>query len=111
MITGALLEAMKPGATLINTARGAIVREDELIDVLARRPDLTAVSDVTDPEPPVKGSPLYAMRNVVLTPYITGSQGRECRRPGQLMIEEFDRWSNGEPMRWEIDRAKAALLA
>ncbi|MCL4543150.1 MAG: hydroxyacid dehydrogenase, partial [Chloroflexi bacterium] len=61
MITGALLDRLKPGATFINTARGAIVRQDELIDVLTRRPDLWAVLDVTYPEPPPPGSPLYTL--------------------------------------------------
>src|SRR5258706_6322957 len=50
MVTGAHIESMRPGATLINTARGAIVREAELAPVLEHRPDLQAVLDVTDPE-------------------------------------------------------------
>lgn len=111
MITGALLGAMKPGATFINTARGAVVRENELIEVMTARTDLTAVLDVTWPEPPAAGSPLYTLPNVVLTPHIAGSQDRECRRMGRLMIDEFDRWSRGEGLKWSISREKAALLA
>lgn len=111
MIRGHHFELMKPGATFINTARGAIVNEAEMIDVLQRRPDLTAQLDVTWPEPPVAGSPLYSMPNVVLTPHIAGSQETECRRMGQLMVDEFDRWSKGEPMRWAISKEKAAILA
>jgi phosphoglycerate dehydrogenase-like enzyme len=111
MITGALLDSMKPGATLINTARGALVREAELIAVLTRRPDLAAVLDVTWPEPPVAGSPLYTLPNVVLTPHIAGSMGPEGRRMGRAMIEEFDRWSRGEPLKWRVRREQAALMA
>jgi phosphoglycerate dehydrogenase-like enzyme len=111
LITGAHFELMKPGATFLNTARGAIVNEAEMIAVLARRPDLTALLDVTHPEPPAPGSPLYTLPNVVLTPHIAGSLGPECRRMGQLMIDEFDRWTRGEPLQWAISREKAALLA
>ncbi|MEY4487925.1 MAG: hypothetical protein RIQ79_433, partial [Verrucomicrobiota bacterium] len=51
LITGALLATMPPGATFINTARGAIVNEPEMIAVLQNRHDLNAVLDVTWPEP------------------------------------------------------------
>ena len=111
MIRGSHFELMKPGAAFINTARGAIVNEPEMTAVLERRPEITALLDVTWPEPPVAGSPLYTLPNVVLTPHIAGSQERECRRMGQLMIDEFDRWSKGEPMRWAISRERAAILA
>jgi len=103
--------SMKQGATFINTARGEIVRENELIKVLANRGDLTAVLDVTAPEPPVENSPLYTLPNVVLTPHIAGSLGSECRRLGQVMVDEFDRWSRGEALRWQLTREKAALMA
>jgi phosphoglycerate dehydrogenase-like enzyme len=111
MITGAHLQAMKPGATFINTARGAVVREAELIDTLRARPDLTAILDVTHPEPPVAASPLYDLPNVVLTPHIAGSLGPECRRMGRMMVEELQRYLAGQPLCWEITRAQAATLA
>ncbi|CAM2968748.1 hydroxyacid dehydrogenase [Rariglobus hedericola] len=111
MIQGKHFELMKSGATFLNTARGAIVNEPEMIQVLARRPEVTALLDVTWPEPPVPGSPLYSLPNVVLTPHIAGSQETECRRMGQLMVDEFDRWAKGEPMRWAISKDKAAILA
>ncbi len=111
MIRGQHFDLMKPGATFINTARGAIVNEPEMLEVLTRRPEITALLDVTWPEPPVEGSPFYTLPNVVLTPHIAGSQEQECRRMGQLMIDEFDRWAKGEPMRWSISKEKAAILA
>ncbi len=111
MIRGSHFEKMKPGATFLNTARGAIVNEAELIEVFTRRLDLTALLDVTWPEPPVAGSPLYSLPNVVLTPHIAGSQEHECRRMGRLMIDEFDLWSKGEVMKWAISKEKAAVLA
>jgi phosphoglycerate dehydrogenase-like enzyme len=111
MITGAHLAAMKANSTFINTARGAIVRENEMIEVLQNRPDLYAILDVTDPEPPQPDSPLYTLPNVVLTPHIAGSMGEECRRMGQTMVEELERYLSGAPLRWAISREQAGILA
>ncbi len=111
MITGAHLATMKPGATFINTARGAIVREDEMIQVLRQREDLYVVLDVTDPEPPEDGSPLFTLPNVVLTPHIAGSMYRECRRMGRYMIEECRRYLVGAPLQWSITKEQAGRLA
>ncbi|MBN2390100.1 MAG: hydroxyacid dehydrogenase [Anaerolineae bacterium] len=111
MITGAHLAAMKPGATFINTARGAVVREQEMIAVLQQRPDLYAVLDVTYPEPPEPGSPLYTLPNVILTPHIAGSLDMECRRMGQYMVEELQRYIAGEPLKWAITRERAKMMA
>ena len=91
LITGAHVSAMKPGATLINTSRGAVVREAEMIEVASRRPDLQLILDVSHPEPPLPRSPLYTLPNVVLTPHIAGSIGEECRRMGRYMVEELER--------------------
>jgi len=84
-------ERMKTGASFINTARGSIVCEAEMIHVLARRPDLFAVLDVTDPEPAATNSPLFGLPNVVVTPHIAGSLGAECQRLGRMMLEELHR--------------------
>lgn len=111
MIQGRHFELMKNGATFINTARGAVVHEPGMIEVFTKRPDLTALLDVTYPEPPVPGSPFYTLPNIVLTPHIAGSLNGECRRMGRLMIDEFDRWNRGEAMKWAISKEKAALLA
>jgi phosphoglycerate dehydrogenase-like enzyme len=111
LVTGPLLARMKPGATFINTARGAIIRENEMIDVLRARPDLTAILDVTDPEPPVAGSKLYDLPNVVLTPHIAGSKDDECRRMGQWATDELRRFLAGEPMKSALTREQAASMA
>ena len=111
LITGEHFASMKPGATFINTARGAVVREQELIDVLQRRPDLFALLDVTYPEPPAPGSPLYTLDNVILTPHIAGSLDNECRRMGRIVVEEVGRFVRDEPLQWSISRERAAVMA
>lgn len=111
LIRGQHFESMKPNATFINTARGAIVNEPEMIEVLQRRSDIQVVLDVTSPEPPEAGSPLYTLPNVILTPHIAGSVHTECRRLARYIIDELHRFLNGEPLRWELSREKAATLA
>ena len=85
-VTGTHIASLKPYATFINTSRGAVVREEELVAVLQQRPDLVVVLDVTCPEPPSPDSPLYSLPNVILTPHIAGSVGTECQRMGQVMV-------------------------
>lgn len=104
-------DVMKPYAAFINTSRGAVIREADLIDAMQKRPDLTAILDVTWPEPPEKGSPLYSLENVFLTSHIAGSQNAECRRMARYMIEECERWLRGEKQVWEVDRVRAQTLA
>ncbi|WP_205315145.1 hydroxyacid dehydrogenase [Nonomuraea lactucae] len=106
-----LLAAMREGATLVNTSRGAVIDEPALVEVLAERPDLFAVLDVTDPEPPVAGSPLFALPNVIVTPHIAGSLGPERARLGDLVVDELERFASGEPLRHALTRESAERLA
>ena len=111
LVTGQHFASMKSGATFINTSRGAVVREAEMISMLQQRPDLWAILDVTWPEPPATDSPLYTLPNVMLTPHIAGSMDAECRRMAQYMIGEVRRYLAGQPLQYEITREKAAIMA
>lgn len=102
MIDRRLLEMMKPNATLINTARGAVLDEASLCSVLMRRTDLTAILDVTYPEPPEKSSPLFDIPNIILTPHIAGSMGSEVTRMGRWMVDECFRYLSGEPLEHRV---------
>lgn len=107
LITGELISSMKQGATLINTSRGAVIRETDLLDVAAQRSDLQFVLDVTDPEPPVAGSRIFDLPNVITTPHIAGSMDRECQRMGRLMVEELRRYLAGQALQHEVTLEKA----
>jgi len=111
MITGALISTMKPGATLINTSRGAVIAEDEMIEVLRCRPDVSAILDVTFPEPPAEDSPLRSLPNVVLTPHIAGSMQGECARMGSWMADELRRFVGGAPLRYRVTQAMLTKMA
>lgn len=102
ILTGKLFLSMLPNATFINTGRGAQVVENELIDALEKRPDLTAVLDVTDPEPVTVGNPLYSLENCVLTPHIAGSQQKEVCRMAEYMLREYEKYIQGQPTLYEV---------
>lgn len=74
MINAETLAAMKPGAILVNTARGALIDEHALADALRTGPIRAAGLDVFDPEPiDPATSPLVDLPNVVLAPHVAGS--------------------------------------
>ena len=102
MLRGAHFAAMGKDCFFINTGRGAQIVESEMTDVLAERKDLTVLLDVTYPEPPVENSPLYSLQNVILTPHIAGSLGKEYHRMALYMAEEAERVAKGEAARWEV---------
>lgn len=111
MLHHAHFSAMRPYATFINTGRGAQVVETDLINVLTERPDLTALLDVTFPEPPEKDSPFYTLPNVQLSSHIAGSINLEVVRMADYMIEEFDRFTQGQPTRYEVTEALLETMA
>ena len=97
-----LFTKMRENAVFINTGRGAQVVEDDLARVLTERKDLTALLDVTYPEPPEADHPFYTLENCVLTPHIAGSAGDEVARMGEYMLDEFKAYVNKEPTRYEV---------
>ncbi|WP_240506583.1 hydroxyacid dehydrogenase [Thermoactinospora rubra] len=96
LMNAARLAAMRDGATLINTARGALVDQDALVAELSTG-RIHAVIDVTEPEVPPPGSPLYRLPNVLLTPHIAGSLGGELARMADLSLGELARYARGLP--------------
>jgi phosphoglycerate dehydrogenase-like enzyme len=102
MLTRGLFESMQPYATFINSGRGATIDEAGMLDVMARRPDLTALLDVTFPEPPLPDNPIYRLENVYLSPHIAGSLGNEVLRQADYVIEEYHRLVKGETLRYSV---------
>ena len=111
MLNYALFSRMRRNATFLNTGRGAQVVEQDLIRALHERPDLTAILDVTMPEPPEAGSLLYTMENVFLTPHIAGSFGDEIARMGEYVVEECTHFMQHEPCRYEITEQMLKTMA
>ena len=89
------LAAMKPGAFLINSARGALVDEQALVEALRSGQIAGAGLDAFVHEPPV-GSPLLEMDNVVLTAHLGGRTVDAQRKQGEMCIENLLRALRGE---------------
>ena len=111
MLNGNLFEMMMPNATFINTGRGATLVEEDLISVLRKRPDLTVLLDVTEPEPPAPDSPLWTLPNVRLSSHIAGSIGNEVKRVADVVIAEFHEWLLGRPLRNAVTEVMLQTMA
>ncbi|WP_251045278.1 hydroxyacid dehydrogenase [Arthrobacter sp. ISL-5] len=110
MIGAAELAQMQDGSTFINTARGVLVDHAALRAEL-RRGRISAVLDVTAPEPLPDGDELYKLPNVVLTPHIAGSLGNELARMGSLAVAEVERLAQGAEANHAISRETLAAMA
>ncbi|MPY58902.1 hydroxyacid dehydrogenase [Streptomyces spongiae] len=96
------LALMPDGSVLINTARGALVDHDALIDEL-RAGRISAILDVTDPEPLPASSPLFDLPNAFITPHLAGSQGNEVARLGLAVTGEAERLCAGQRLAHAVD--------
>jgi phosphoglycerate dehydrogenase-like enzyme len=97
MADAAFLARMKDGALLVNAARGVLVVTDDLVaEVAAGR--LSAVMDVTDPEPLPPGHPLWALSNVLITPHVGASTPVSARTAGRFVRDQAERYLTGQPL-------------
>jgi D-3-phosphoglycerate dehydrogenase len=87
MIDRAELEAMKPSAILINTARGGIVNETALHEALKNGQIRGAGLDVLTLEPPRSDDALFALDNVVFSPHIAGVTKEAALRMGMVCVQ------------------------
>jgi phosphoglycerate dehydrogenase-like enzyme len=102
MLDARRLARLRDGATLINTARGALVDQAALeAELVSGR--INAVIDVTEPEVLPADSALYTLPNVLLTPHIAGALGLERQRLGALIANEVERYARSEPLWHRID--------
>ncbi|MGI5347706.1 hydroxyacid dehydrogenase [Streptomyces sp. CA-250714] len=110
MFDAARLSLLRDGATLVNTARGSLVDTEALTkELVAGR--LHAVLDHTDPLVLPADSPLYDLPNVLLTPHLAGSLGRELGRLATSALDELDRYTRGEPFLHRVDPRTLAYSA
>ncbi|WP_425244987.1 hydroxyacid dehydrogenase [Streptomyces sp. NEAU-NA10] len=98
------LALIPDGGVLVNTSRGALVEHGALQDELVGG-RISAVLDVTEPEPLPATSPLYALPNVFLTPHLAGSLGNELERLGRTVVDELTLLRAGSPLTHTVRQA------
>jgi len=98
IIQEATLKLMKPTAFIINTGRGALIKEDDLIAALKAGTIAGAGLDVQDQEPPVADSPLYTLENVILTPHIGWKRLETRQRLMDIVADNVASFLKGSPV-------------
>jgi len=102
MVDARRLALMRPGSVLVNTARGALVVEDDLVDALRAGRPAAAGLDVLVDEPPSPDNPLLSLPNVVLTPHCAAGNRDTVVRKVEAVIANIDRWWTGQPLEDQV---------
>ncbi|MGI6643954.1 MAG: D-2-hydroxyacid dehydrogenase [Bacillota bacterium] len=95
---------MKPTAFLINVGRGAVIKEDDLVQALSFGIIAGAGLDVFEEEPLPSSSPLWGMENVVITPHAAGPASENRRKSFDILLENLGRLQRGEPLLNQVDK-------
>ena len=96
---------MKPGALLVNVARGAVVHEQELIRALQSNHLAGAALDVTESEPLPTTSALWDMPNVLITPHVGAQSANRVEVTTQFFCENLRRFQQGETLMNQVDKS------
>ena len=96
------LEIMKPGAVLVNTARGGLVEEAALVEALTSGHLRAAGLDVLTEEPPPPDHPLLALENVVLTPHVAWLTRETLVRSFDVALENVRRLRDGRDLLFRV---------
>jgi phosphoglycerate dehydrogenase-like enzyme len=91
------IRMMKPGALLVNAARGPVVDTQALVLALEEK-RIRAALDVTDPEPLPEDHPLWSAPNCLITPHIGGSTPEFIYRAFRFAAQQVRRFAAGEPL-------------
>ncbi|MEX2174991.1 MAG: D-2-hydroxyacid dehydrogenase [Pirellulaceae bacterium] len=104
MIAAPQLARMKPGAILINVARGPVVVERDLVAALQSGQLGGAGLDVTEIEPLSPESPLWDLPNVIITPHVGAQSCRRADDTTELVCENLRRYLAGQPLLNLVDK-------
>ena len=102
-------DLLQDGAVFINTARGAIIREDEMIEALQEK-RFMAVLDVYAKEPPEVDSPLRTLENVYCMPHMGGPTNDRAPIIAMRLADDILRFAAGDPLQHEITGSYAKRM-
>ena len=102
LITKKELSSMKRGALLVNLARGAVVKTDDLVSVL-KEGLIAAALDVTDPEPLPSDHELWKLPNVIISPHVGGNSSAFEPQARKFLEEQIARYANSGALINEIE--------
>ena len=91
--------AMKKTAVFVNTARGPVVKQDDLVEALRSGEIFAAGLDVTDPEPPSIDDPLLQLPNVIVAPHIASATVQSRDGMAEIAADNLLAGLRGEPLR------------
>ncbi len=102
MFDAAAFQRMRPGAVFVNTARGGVVVQSDLVQALREGSIFAAGLDVTDPEPPAADDPLLHLPNVVLLPHIGSATVGTRGRMAEIAAENVLAGLGGRPLPYAV---------
>jgi phosphoglycerate dehydrogenase-like enzyme len=106
LIDARRLRLMKPTACLVNVARGTLVDEAALVETLRAGRLAGAALDVTEREPLAADSPLWEMKNVLITPHVANASERLWERQEAILVENLERWFGGRELINVVDKSR-----
>ena len=101
-----VLEALPPGARVINVGRGTALDSTALVDGLECGRLSGAVLDVFEEEPLPKSSPLWTVPNLLISPHMSGDYVGYEEDLGRLFARNFQRFEAREPLLNVVDKTR-----
>jgi len=98
------IEALKPGAVIVNISRGQVVNEQAMYEGLKSGRIKGAALDVFEVEPLPKDSPMWDLPNVLISPHSASTVAAENSRIVDIFLDNLGRFTRGEPLRNEYGR-------
>lgn len=111
VLSGNLFDRMKPYSVFINTGRGRQVDERGLVKAMRKVKTRTALLDVLVHEPLNLFSAIARCKNIIVTPHIAGSLGREVVRMAEYMLDDAQRMDQGKNPLYEVTAQMLKTMA
>jgi D-3-phosphoglycerate dehydrogenase len=110
LVSRSLLESMKPSAYLINIARGAVVDQEALVEILVSKKIAGAALDVFTTQPLPESSGLYQLEHVLLSPHMAGISDDSMRAVGSSVASQVKQLLRGQLPEHLVNRQIATQI-